>query len=104
MISVHGAEGQTPVVYVGGLDEALAAAVRQKLQEASFDIQEHPRMRGAATSNICNRGGSGRGVQLELTMASRETLFKSMTKAGRREQTHRFDAFVAAVRVTVGLE
>lgn len=104
VLTVHGAKGDKPVVYIGGLDTAAGDNVRQRLQQAGFDVQEHLRMQGATSANICNRGTSGRGVQLELTMALRESFFADMTKEGRQNQTPRFRAFVAAVRAALGLK
>jgi phage replication-related protein YjqB (UPF0714/DUF867 family) len=103
VVAVHGAAGQAQVVYVGGLNDSFGAKVRQKLEAAGFDVQDHARMQGRAPSNICNRGKSGKGVQLELTMALRKSFFKNMTKAGRQERTPRFVAFVNAVRAALGL-
>jgi phage replication-related protein YjqB (UPF0714/DUF867 family) len=103
VVSIHGAKGKTPVVFVGGLDMELGAVIRQRLHAVGFAVQEHPRLQGVARANICNRGKSGKGVQLELAMALRETFFEDMTKDGRKKQTARFAAFVNAVRAALGL-
>jgi len=102
-VSIHGAKGKLPVVFIGGRDLELGAVIQQRLQAAGFDVQKNSRMPGVAPANICNRGKSGKGVQLELTMALRETFFKDMTRDGRKKPTPPFAAFVNAVRAALGL-
>lgn len=104
VVAIHGAAGKTPAVYVGGLDEELATVIGERLVQADFDAQKHPRLQGASPDNICNRGKFGRGVQLELTMALRESFFQNMTTAGRQQQTAAFKSFVSAVRGALGLD
>jgi phage replication-related protein YjqB (UPF0714/DUF867 family) len=53
-------------------------------------------------TNLCNRGRSNAGVQLELSKAVRRTMFESLKPEGRIHTTARFDAFVAALRETLG--
>jgi phage replication-related protein YjqB (UPF0714/DUF867 family) len=103
ILAVHGASGAAPVVYLGGRDEVFGNRMRDRLFQAGFDVQNHPRLRGALPRNICNRGQSGRGVQLELTMGLREIFFQNMTRAGRQLQTPAFHAFVEAVRGALNL-
>ena len=59
-------------------------------------------LQGHEPENLCNRGTSGAGVQLELSKAVRKTMFRSLTRDGRKCPTARFQAFVDAVRTVVG--
>lgn len=63
------------LVYLGGLDTALRMQICDALRAvgfaARFDAQRYP---GTHPTNICNRGRSGRGVQLELPRSLRDRL------------------------------
>lgn len=68
VIAVHGCRGWGQVASLGGLDEALKEEVALALERRGVEVrrQGHP-WPGRHPQNICNRGRSGRGVQLELT-------------------------------------
>ncbi len=67
VVTVHGCDGEDPVVLVGGLDVALAEAIAAALTRAGLEAATTGhRFPGTRPENICNRGASGRGVQLEL--------------------------------------
>jgi phage replication-related protein YjqB (UPF0714/DUF867 family) len=91
-------------VFVGGRDTALGEDLTGALREAGFDARKHPDpdLQGQEPTNLCNRGTSGAGVQLELSKAMRTTLFKSLTREGRRCPTERFDVFTEVIRVVIG--
>jgi phage replication-related protein YjqB (UPF0714/DUF867 family) len=78
----------------------VGGRVRKELEGADFVVRRHPRkeLQGLDPANICNRGTTGAGVQLELSHAVRQTMFKSLTRKGRRHTTARFTAFVEALR------
>lgn len=83
-VSVHGCTADMPVTYVGGLDLVLAAAIRSRLTQAGFHIDDAPASwGGSAQANICNRNLTGRGVQLELSRQQRDALAKDGTLLGR---------------------
>jgi len=67
VVTVHGCEGEDPVVLVGGLDTELASAIADELARAGIAVatQGH-RFPATHPDNVCNRGHSGRGVQLEF--------------------------------------
>jgi phage replication-related protein YjqB (UPF0714/DUF867 family) len=102
VVTLHGehSEEDGEGVFMGGLDKELSAAVGRALARAGFDIRVHenPDLQGCDPANLCNRGTSGKGVQIELSKAVRATLFRSLTREGRRHPTERFDVFVKAVR------
>jgi phage replication-related protein YjqB (UPF0714/DUF867 family) len=93
VLSVHGCLGES-CIHVGGLDEDLTGRLAAELSAAGFRV-EWPSMRypGRHPSNICNRGSSGKGAQLEITYdlraAGRETAIAravraALPKTGRR--------------------
>jgi phage replication-related protein YjqB (UPF0714/DUF867 family) len=55
-------------------------------------------MKGEEPSNICNRGTSTMGVQLEISRGLRLKLFPSLSRSGRKKRTERFHMFVDAVK------
>ena len=68
VVAVHGYAASGPDVLLGGLNERLKVEIAQALTEIgiSCSIEGH-RFPGRHPRNICNRGRSGEGVQLELS-------------------------------------
>lgn len=97
IIAVHGCKGWGQVASLGGLDETLKEEVALALERRGVEVrrQGHP-WPGRHPLNICNRGRTGRGVQLELTWelrhgAGREKVVEALKEvlvarqgAGRR--------------------
>jgi phage replication-related protein YjqB (UPF0714/DUF867 family) len=106
IVALHGEDSDDDGegVFVGGLDVTLGSQIGTALTEKGFDVREHPDpdLQGRDPKNLCNRGTSCAGVQLELSRAVRETLFESLTRAGREHPTSRFYVFVDAVRHVLG--
>jgi phage replication-related protein YjqB (UPF0714/DUF867 family) len=104
-IAIHGEDSGEPIVFVGGLDTEGAERLRASLKASGFRVDTHsnPALQGSDPANICNRGTSGRGVQLELSNGLRKTFFSSLTRAGRLTPTKEFGKFVAAVRSVVAV-
>jgi phage replication-related protein YjqB (UPF0714/DUF867 family) len=103
-IAIHGENNdEQQIVFTGGRDTATLDRLRDELVKCGFDVQKHknPDLQGTHEDNICNRGTSGRGVQLELTNALRASFFESLKRNGRKNRTERFDQFVAAVRTAI---
>lgn len=99
-IAIHGESSQEVAVFTGGADAMLRSNISNALKEAGFTVLEHqnPSLQGKSRANICNRGTSGAGVQLELSRGLRSTLFESLNAAGRARPTQVFHQFVDAVR------
>jgi phage replication-related protein YjqB (UPF0714/DUF867 family) len=69
VLGVHGCKGESPQVYLGGLDAELRDRLGARLSDAGFPVSAPGhRYPGRNPRNICNRGARGRGVQLELTL------------------------------------
>jgi phage replication-related protein YjqB (UPF0714/DUF867 family) len=68
VVAVHGYAASGPDVLLGGLNERLKRDIAQALAEAGISYQmDGHRFPGTQPRNICNRGRSGEGVQLELS-------------------------------------
>ncbi|TNE43204.1 MAG: replication protein [Sphingomonadales bacterium] len=77
-IAIHGrADGQDPsTVGIGGLDDLLRDEIVAALTAADFSAAAvfEGGLAGRDPANICNRGGTGVGVQLELPWTLRRQL------------------------------
>jgi phage replication-related protein YjqB (UPF0714/DUF867 family) len=101
VVTIHGEESEDDGegVFIGGRDAALRTRICDALTEQGFNVRIHPdpNLQGLDVKNICNRGTTGAGVQLELSLSVRETLFESLTREGRKHPTPRLKAFADAV-------
>ena len=62
-------------VMVGGLDESLGSEIKRQLEAAGFKTRPPTEgLMGTDPMNICNRGKSGQGVQLEISRKVRDSL------------------------------
>lgn len=88
-ISVHGASGTDPKVYMGGGNNALRNLIWDKLESIGI-VCEVPgnNIAGVEPKNIANRTRTGGGVQLELTTALRSSLFAD-NNSGRANREDR---------------
>ncbi|HWG72044.1 MAG TPA: poly-gamma-glutamate hydrolase family protein [Steroidobacteraceae bacterium] len=74
VIAVHGYAASGPDVLLGGLNEPLKQAVAQALARNGHSCSTGGhRFPGTHPRNICNRGRSGAGVQLELSEELRKS-------------------------------
>ena len=99
VLSVHGARGNQAAAYFGGLDFALRTLMIERLRRAGIEAADDPSptRQGRGASNICNRGRSGKGVQLELTVGMRKALFRRLPD-DRWEPNSLFATFVGTLR------
>jgi phage replication-related protein YjqB (UPF0714/DUF867 family) len=68
VVAVHGYVGPGPDVLLGGLNDGLKDRIAQGLAGAGLScLTGGHRFPGKDPRNICNRGRSGAGVQLELS-------------------------------------
>lgn len=101
IVTIHGeysdADGEG--VFMGGLDAKLGTRLGAGLKAKGFAVGRHPdpRLQGLEPNNVCNRGTSGKGVQLELSRTVRSEMFRSLSREGRKHPTARFRAFVTAI-------
>jgi phage replication-related protein YjqB (UPF0714/DUF867 family) len=105
VLAVHGCRGSAANVYVGGRHMALKVHLIDQLNAAGFEAGTagKPGLGGMHRANICNRGSSGMGVQLEITRGLREKMFSHLNRRSQRTRTDVFDQFVMAVQKALSL-
>ncbi len=85
VVTIHGCNGLEEKVLLGGLDEILKARIADAFAASGVPCQtEGHRFPGRQPSNICNRGGTGMGVQVELTDPVREGRLEPLVIAAIR--------------------
>lgn len=101
VLTVHGEKSSEDVVFLGGLDTRLGHQLQQALTDSGFQVAPHhnPNLQGRHPQNLCNRGRSGQGVQLELSRGLRSSLFVDHNSAQLLVPTPRLQMFAAAVRL-----
>jgi phage replication-related protein YjqB (UPF0714/DUF867 family) len=101
VVTIHGEESHTQVVFLGGCHVQGRAAIQRTLEEHGYSVKRHddPNLQGIHSSNICNIGHSRSGVQLELSKGLRRSFFRSLNRAGRRQPTPELNRFAEVVRM-----
>jgi len=102
-ITIHGCKGEKEEILIGGLDRDLVEKIANSLRMNGFHVRtdKYIEFPGKHPQNICNRNQRGKGVQIELTEALRQTMFKDLSKTGRNEKTEVFYRFVNSVRTAM---
>ena len=97
VITVHGQIDQKEeFVMVGGLNESLRSEIARKLEGAGFQTRVPIEgLTGTDPQNICNRGKSKQGVQLEVSRKVRDLL---------RNDKDRLRVFTEAVRRAIQMK
>jgi phage replication-related protein YjqB (UPF0714/DUF867 family) len=69
IISIHGQhDKENSFVMVGGLEDLLISNIKNSLNKNNFNIIESENgLSGVSSENVCNKGVSKKGVQLELS-------------------------------------
>jgi phage replication-related protein YjqB (UPF0714/DUF867 family) len=97
VLGVHGRSdsGDPQTVYLGGLDEDLVEALKESLVAGGFKVATngHP-FPAKHRGNICNRGRSGMGAQLEIPYTLRNRFLKKSQRPALR-------TFVVAVQMAL---
>lgn len=74
VVAVHGYAAPGPDALLGGLNEGLKQEVARALSEIGLSyLTDGHRFPGKDPRNICNRGRSGAGLQLELSEGLRKS-------------------------------
>lgn len=98
VVVIHGCADEEKVIYVGGLHDELRTRLINTLVSAEFDARlAVVNYAGTQLQNICNRGRSGRGIQLEISDGIRRTMFKALDRRGRKITTDVFRKFAASI-------
>jgi phage replication-related protein YjqB (UPF0714/DUF867 family) len=86
VVSVHGCGLAGEIVLLGGRDDVLRGAIAARLQAAGLACEDAPAGHaGTDPRNICNRGRSGVGVQLEVSMDLRRSRRRAVLVRAVRE-------------------
>ena len=77
VVAIHACTGNDGRVYAGGLDKALIKRIACELQFRGINVRKgDSRFQGSNPNNICNRGATKKGVQLEIMRDLRDDLTK----------------------------
>lgn len=101
VIAIHGDDTEDAVVFIGGLDQGGIERLSRSLVLAGFAVKapDRPNLKGDSKMNVCNRGRTGAGVQLEISDGLRNTFFRALSPRSERQHTRpAFLRFVGAVR------
>ena len=73
VVAVHACTVTAGLVHIGGLNKKLGNMIANELRNRAINVShDHPRFQGSNPDNICNRGATGIGVQLEVTRDLRD--------------------------------
>ena len=89
-----------PLIYLGGKDRVLVRRLLEALEAGGYPSQINTgKFAATDPDNICNRTGTGQGVQLELSARLRSQFFENyLTYRGRQTITSQFWHFVRLIR------
>ena len=77
VVAVHACTDRDSRVYLGGLDKALKTHFENALKAQRIRVAENnSKYLGRNPANICNRGITGKGVQLEISRGLRDNLIR----------------------------
>ena len=73
VVTIHGCNNSEEIVFLGGMHQILIDKIAEGITNIGVDVRtENHRFPGKHRNNICNRGRSGMGVQIELSEPLRE--------------------------------
>ena len=100
VITLHGCRDKGELIFTGGKNHELKQAISDRLADAGFKIKksQYNDLKGKSDYNICNRCGSGKGVQLEVSMGLRVKMFCRHDGFSAETRTEKFYIFVKTVR------
>lgn len=100
VVSIHGCHGKNREVFIGGKNQKLRERISDILNKAGFNagIRTKSGQSGQHPENICNRGRTGEGVQLEITQGLREKMFDNLHRRSWRKKNALFYAFINSLK------
>jgi len=102
-ISIHGADEEEALSYVGGKNFIHADFIKNELKNAGFIVPDRIRkgLEGYGPLNICNRNMKCMGVQLELSQGLRTLLFDSNWKflEARQQNSSKLIDYCKAIHI-----
>lgn len=99
VLTVHGCRDEKEVVYIGGRHLELKLKLSFALKNTGFNIIDckDKNLKGSSEKNICNRGKSKKGVQLEISIGLRRKMFPDM-QSGCSRKSAAFYQFTDSIR------
>jgi phage replication-related protein YjqB (UPF0714/DUF867 family) len=80
VVAVHACTDDRALVYPGGRNEKLMRAIVKALKAVGISVADRNlKYQGLNPHNICNRGASGKGAQLEISRGLRDDINKVQT-------------------------
>jgi phage replication-related protein YjqB (UPF0714/DUF867 family) len=100
VVTIHGCEEDIEVIYLGGLHKKLKWLIQRNFSLCGFYVpaQVRPGLAGTNPLNICNRGRTGKGVQIEISRGLRRKMFSGLDRKGRGRPTETFFSLISALR------
>lgn len=100
VLAIHGCSETDEIVLVGGKDLEFRKMLSDAITRAGFVAKDNPGrgLAGTKPTNICNRGKTGCGGQIELSKAIRERMFENLCDEGKRKKKKEFFDIVGALR------
>ena len=100
VLAIHGCIGNKDIIFVGGKDRDFKRILLNSITQAGFEAKESDRsdLKGIKSANICNRGHSGKGGQIEISESLREKMFDNLSHGTEKKKNTVFDNVVAALR------
>ena len=107
VLAIHGCDSKGEVIYLGGLHRHLIRGISEYLTCAGFIVREStkPELRGTSPHNICNKGRTGAGVQLELSQGLRKRMLGNPDRhQDKNPDKELYRAFILGLRKVLLLE
>jgi len=103
VITLHGCRGDEPMIFLGGQDQNLLLRLLDSLRKADIPVQpaSSGNLRGCHPKNLCNRGRSGKGVQMEISRGLRELLIVPLSSCTKRRPTPLFFSLIQAIKAVL---
>ncbi|MCY9112397.1 poly-gamma-glutamate hydrolase family protein [Bacillus atrophaeus] len=92
VISLHGYADARQHILIGGTDEKRAVKLAELFNKRGFSaeaISRNHRFGGHEADNIANRNKSGKSIQIEISLALRESMFDHFTVDGREHSKNK---------------
>jgi phage replication-related protein YjqB (UPF0714/DUF867 family) len=102
IVAIHGCEDSRRDkrirVWVGGGDEGLAERMIESLSKGGFPAALDTHTPGKEPTNVCNRGRTRKGIQLELSKSLRDQFVEGLDRTGRKSPRPALSKFSSIVR------
>jgi phage replication-related protein YjqB (UPF0714/DUF867 family) len=83
VVTIHACTEDKALVYPGGRDKKLIEAIVKELKTGGILVaNRNLKYQGVNPNNICNRGATGRGAQLEISRGMRDDIYKVQVLCG----------------------